>query len=102
MGIPGVGALGTVAVEWLERQAGVAPEQVHRWISEEPARLLGLWPQKGAIRPGADADLVLWERLERPERAWSTLAPVADPWRHFPLTRRPRLVIRGQSPVYID
>jgi len=30
-----------------------------RLVSGGPARLLGLWPQKGAIRPGADADLAL-------------------------------------------
>lgn len=33
--------------------------QVVRYISEEPARLFGLYPQKGAILPGADADMVL-------------------------------------------
>ncbi|MPZ51877.1 MAG: amidohydrolase family protein [Acidimicrobiia bacterium] len=28
-------------------------------LSEEPARLLGLWPRKGSLLPGSDADLVL-------------------------------------------
>ena len=28
-------------------------------LAEEPARMLGIWPQKGAILPGSDADLVL-------------------------------------------
>lgn len=32
--------------------------------SADPARLMGLWPRKGTIRAGSDADLVLWE----PER----------------------------------
>lgn len=32
--------------------------------ASEPARLMGLWPRKGTVRPGADADLVLWD----PER----------------------------------
>ncbi|MDR5697274.1 MAG: amidohydrolase family protein [Armatimonadota bacterium] len=26
---------------------------------ENPARLFGLWPQKGSLRPGADSNLVL-------------------------------------------
>jgi allantoinase len=30
-----------------------------RLVAGAPARLLGLWPQKGAIRAGADADLAL-------------------------------------------
>jgi len=28
-------------------------------LAEAPARLLGIWPQKGALLPGSDADLVL-------------------------------------------
>jgi dihydroorotase (multifunctional complex type) len=28
-------------------------------LSEAPARLLGIWPQKGSLLPGSDADLVL-------------------------------------------
>jgi dihydropyrimidinase len=30
----------------------------------EPARLFGLWPRKGGLSPGADADLLVWD----PER----------------------------------
>jgi allantoinase len=30
-----------------------------RLVAGAPARLLGLWPQKGAIRAGADADVAL-------------------------------------------
>jgi allantoinase len=30
-----------------------------RLTSENPARLFGLWPRKGALAPGADADVVL-------------------------------------------
>ncbi len=34
-------------------------QQVVRYMSEEPARLFGLYPKKGAVMPGSDADLVM-------------------------------------------
>jgi dihydroorotase-like cyclic amidohydrolase len=33
--------------------------QVTRLVSGNPARLFGLWPRKGCLAPGADADVVL-------------------------------------------
>ena len=35
-----------------------------RWVetcSATPARMFGLWPQKGAVLPGSDADLVIYD-----------------------------------------
>jgi dihydropyrimidinase len=32
-----------------------------RVLAENPARTFGLWPRKGVIRPGADADLTIWD-----------------------------------------
>ncbi len=29
-------------------------------VSKRPAQLMGLWPKKGVIKPGADADIVIW------------------------------------------
>ena len=40
---------------------GVTPHQLTRWLSQAPAQLAGLWPTKGALVVGADADLVLWD-----------------------------------------
>jgi len=30
-------------------------------ISEKPAKLMGLYPQKGVIRQGSDADIIIWD-----------------------------------------
>jgi dihydropyrimidinase len=35
-------------------------------IASEPARVFGLWPQKGSLLPGSDADIVLFD----PEAEW--------------------------------
>jgi allantoinase len=47
---------------WTEaRRRGFGLEHVARWMCAEPARLAGLAGRKGCIRPGADADLVVFE-----------------------------------------
>jgi allantoinase len=56
-GSPGVQTLYLSCLE-LARRLGDAAAAV-RWVAEAPARALGLEGRKGAIRPGADADLVL-------------------------------------------
>jgi len=41
-----------------------------RWVelcATTPARMMGLYPQKGTIQPGSDADIVLYD----PERQWT-------------------------------
>lgn len=38
----------------------VTPEQMIRWTTSTPARLLGLEKRVGTIAPGFDADIVLW------------------------------------------
>ena len=56
-GSPGVEMLYLSCLE-LARAWGDAGAAA-RWASEGPARMLGIFPRKGAISPGSDADLVL-------------------------------------------
>jgi allantoinase len=47
---------------WTEAVSrGFQLTDVVRWMSEQPASLCGLDARKGAIKPGADADLVLFD-----------------------------------------
>lgn len=54
------------------RRRSIPLECMARWMSEAPARLVGLYPQKGAIAPGSDADLV----VVHPEHAFTVQAAI--------------------------
>jgi allantoinase len=60
---------------------GLSPTLMATYCAERSARMHGLWPRKGAIRVGSDADLCVLERgdfvfdeaaiEDRPEMRWS-------------------------------
>ncbi len=51
-----------LAATWTAARArGISIEDVSRWMAAAPSRLVGLFGRKGVIRPGADADLVVFD-----------------------------------------
>jgi allantoinase len=52
----------SLGVMWSHCHCGVGsrPAQLVQWMSTAPAKLAGLAHRKGAIAPGLDADLVIW------------------------------------------
>jgi dihydropyrimidinase len=71
-------------------------------FSTNPARLMGLYPRKGLLAVGSDADLVLWD----PDAEWTItmddLHHEGDysPWEGWPVRGRPRTtVLRGRLVV---
>ncbi|HKW78327.1 MAG TPA: allantoinase AllB [Candidatus Limnocylindria bacterium] len=86
------------------RERGMALEMLAQLLATRPAKRLGLWPRKGEIRPGTDADLVLVD----PDREWtltrdalhtrSGLSPYVG--RRF-TGAVVRTIVRGRT-VYLD
>ncbi len=55
----------SLPVVWKEASArGFHEESIARWMSAAPAALAGLTGRKGAIAPGCDADLAVWNPEE--------------------------------------
>ncbi|HEX6042658.1 allantoinase AllB [Longimicrobium sp.] len=78
-------------VMWTEaRRRGIGMERVVEWMSAAPARLAGLAHRKGAIAPGRDADLVVFD----PDAAW-TVDAAALHHRH-PVTPYAGETVSGQ------
>ena len=77
---------------------------VVRLLSEQPARVFGLWPRKGSLMPGADADIVLYDPRPQRRLAASELHSRAgfSPYEGMTVTGRVKTtVVRGRV-VYRD
>ncbi len=77
-------------------------EQLVRIMCENPARIFGIYPRKGCIQVGADADLVILHleanKSVRPEDL-SMVVPPYSPFEGWPLSVCPEAVIVGGRPV---
>ena len=59
-GIPGVETRGVLLYTYGVASGKINLEQMCRLLSENPAKLYGLFPKKGIIAPGSDADIVVY------------------------------------------
>ncbi|WP_251976201.1 allantoinase AllB [Salinicola avicenniae] len=104
MGLTGVQTLGPMFFSEAVAERGLGLETFARMTATAPAHLMGLYPRKGAIRIGADADLALYD----PEAQWTVRGEGFHglaPWSAFEgMTCRSRVVrtlLRGQD-VQVD
>ena len=79
-GLPGLQSFAPLMFSLLDER-GLSPMLMATYCAERSARMHGLWPRKGALRGGSDADLCVLERgdfmfdeaniEDRPEMRWS-------------------------------
>ena len=99
-GLPGVEHRPAIIHSLLVATKKIEPSDMCRMLAETPARLYGLYPRKGVIRPGADADIVVWDRHETWTLRASQQHMKADytPYEGMTITGRPRQVLlRGET-----
>lgn len=59
-GMPGAEERPGLIYHYGVRQGKITLEQMCGYLSENPAKLYGLYPQKGVIAPRSDGDIVVW------------------------------------------
>jgi dihydropyrimidinase len=60
-GVPGIGARLPLGFALGGHDAPLAVERLVDAACTQPARIFGLYPQKGVVAPGSDADIVVWD-----------------------------------------
>ncbi|MGZ6316287.1 MAG: dihydropyrimidinase [Anaerolineales bacterium] len=64
-GLPGVQDRLPIMWTYGVRAGRITPNQFVALNSTNPARIFGLYPRKGALMPGSDADVVIWDPDKR-------------------------------------
>src|SRR4051794_33073915 len=103
-GVPGLGS--RLPILFSE---GVAKGRIDactfvRLTATNPAKLFGLYPRKGTIAPGTDADLVLWDPAKRVTIANSLMQHIIDytPYEGLEVTGWPVATIRRGAVLMRD
>jgi dihydropyrimidinase len=60
-GLPGVGDRLPVMWTYGVRSGKISANQFVAYHSTNPAKIFGLYPRKGALLPGSDADILIWD-----------------------------------------
>ncbi|KAJ5650490.1 uncharacterized protein N7484_004213 [Penicillium longicatenatum] len=106
-GIPGVETRLPLLYTGALSTGRITPQKFVELTSTNPAKLYGLYPRKGAIMPGSDADLVIWH----PENSFmgfnltnSMLHHNADytPYEGMEFTNWPRYTILRGKVIWAD
>ena len=99
VGLPGVQLRLAVGFTAGVAEGRISIERLVEIACEMPARATGIYPRKGALVPGSDADVVVWDPNE-------TIVAIEDsdfsPYSRIPPRGRPRFVLLNGQIVVTD
>jgi dihydropyrimidinase len=103
-GVPGLAARLPILFSEGVTKGRIDPCHFVRLTAFNPARLFGLYPRKGTIAPGADADLVLWDSGRRQTITNPLMQHIIDytPYEGLEVTGWPVVTIRRGEVVMRD
>ncbi|MCB4805231.1 dihydropyrimidinase [Methylobacterium brachiatum] len=103
-GIPGVETRLPVFFSEGVSKGRISLNQFAALTATNHAKLYGLYPRKGSIAPGFDADLTLWDPNKRETIRQAILHHGADytPWEGFAVTGWPVMTIAGGQVIAED
>jgi dihydropyrimidinase len=103
-GVPGLGSRLPIVFSEGVAKGRIDPCEFVRLTASNPARLFGLYPRKGTIAPGADADLVVWDATKRVTITNALLQHVIDytPYEGLEVTGWPVATVRRGEIVMRD
>lgn len=97
MGLAGIGSLPRLVFALDREQPEVAFAEMSLRLAANPARLAGIEERKGALEPGLDADVAVFELTETEEPLVSSLADCPETYPGFKSPLRLRhLFLRGR------
>jgi dihydropyrimidinase len=103
-GLPGIQWRLAVGFTYGVQTGRMSPERLVEVACAAPARTLGLYPRKGTLLPGADADVVIWDPARETLVGPDTRRDGLDysPYDGRLMSGAPRMVIAGGEVVVRD
>lgn len=101
-GLPGVETRGTLIYTYGVCTGKITLAQMVKFLSENPAKLYGLYPRKGVLSPGSDADIVVYDPTPKITITAKNQAGAVDysPYEGFAVQGRiDQVYLRGQLSV---
>jgi dihydropyrimidinase len=102
-GVAGIGALVPLVFRLFSDRSSETMIGIGRRLASNPARIAGLYPRKGTICKGSDADLAIIKESKRPRVIRSSMADVHETYPGFTTDISFRSVfVRGEPVVEND